>query len=652
MAASIAAPLAADFTVRRWTSVADYELAISHLADFDQVRSAFPVNSNGVPGGMYCIPTATANLFAYIAQHGYPGCAPGDLDWQSDANEGAATDFIATLAATFDTDPITGTKAVNSAPGVAVTLLQEVSLRFVSESEVWTPSNVVSQQEMTRQSIDERAIQTLIYGIYDILGTNECGETVIWRTGGHCLTLVGSSRLGDARSLTYHDPADANDGPDGQSWFTPVTKDVLWAENLVVYETVPLSCMFGRPQAMSRIMRNPDGAKLRLIDGRTSIRPASSCSWGTYTGPDGGGVVVATEMLGWGPVGGGSGEGDGETRASRGPTTLVGDPSDARLVVSPSGVPFFVVPGLEGGLFVEVRGTDGHALTRVPLENLGIPAIDDAVFVGDRTLVVRTGRLLRAIAGLDAGMPSAEEDDPFIAWGVEAPFDVARLVDSRRGQSIPGSPHSVLALSSDLRAAFEASGDPEAKPRVFPIPGDVPLSGDLVGETSVLPDSQGTLWFAQPGIPLVSALRGDGTVEVHPLPIADMKSLAIDDADNLLLVDGGVVRCFSQTAKGLVEKGANGSPFAGRAVGRGFTVARSSTNYEPRFHSGPEWRNLLDPETEARPGDLDGDGAVGPQDLATLLGAWGSAQGGGADIDGDGVVGPQDLAALLANWGS
>ncbi|MBL9147686.1 MAG: hypothetical protein JNM94_03245 [Phycisphaerae bacterium] len=47
--------------------------------------------------------------------------------------------------------------------------------------------------------------------------------------------------------------------------------------------------------------------------------------------------------------------------------------------------------------------------------------------------------------------------------------------------------------------------------------------------------------------------------------------------------------------------------------------------------------------------DLTGDGAVGADDLAALLGAWGGA--GGADLDGDGVVGPEDLGGLLGAWG-
>ena len=49
--------------------------------------------------------------------------------------------------------------------------------------------------------------------------------------------------------------------------------------------------------------------------------------------------------------------------------------------------------------------------------------------------------------------------------------------------------------------------------------------------------------------------------------------------------------------------------------------------------------------------DLDGDDAVGPSDLAILLGAWGPNPGSPADLSGDGVVGAADLALLLAGWG-
>ena len=51
-------------------------------------------------------------------------------------------------------------------------------------------------------------------------------------------------------------------------------------------------------------------------------------------------------------------------------------------------------------------------------------------------------------------------------------------------------------------------------------------------------------------------------------------------------------------------------------------------------------------------GDLNGDGVVGPADLAILLGTWGDCVNEcPADFNGDGTVGPADLAILLGNWG-
>ena len=51
------------------------------------------------------------------------------------------------------------------------------------------------------------------------------------------------------------------------------------------------------------------------------------------------------------------------------------------------------------------------------------------------------------------------------------------------------------------------------------------------------------------------------------------------------------------------------------------------------------------------PADFNGDGEVGAQDLAILLGAWGKASAT-YDLNGDGLVGAQDLAALLSSWGT
>jgi hypothetical protein len=59
----------------------------------------------------------------------------------------------------------------------------------------------------------------------------------------------------------------------------------------------------------------------------------------------------------------------------------------------------------------------------------------------------------------------------------------------------------------------------------------------------------------------------------------------------------------------------------------------------------------ITPGDGAPTGDLNGDGTVGPADLAILLGSWGPCDGCPADLDGDGIVDAADLAILLGNWG-
>jgi hypothetical protein len=54
------------------------------------------------------------------------------------------------------------------------------------------------------------------------------------------------------------------------------------------------------------------------------------------------------------------------------------------------------------------------------------------------------------------------------------------------------------------------------------------------------------------------------------------------------------------------------------------------------------------PQALASP-DINGDGAVGGPDLATLLGDWGTREAR-SDLDGEGTVGAADLAMLLGAW--
>lgn len=644
-AATVASTLSADFTTRRWTSETNYALTISHMTDFDQRRIGLPEASGGSPGGMYCAPTSGANLFAYIASHGY-SIDPGVADWEDPDYHHFITAFIEQMGDVMLTSATGGTAGPTAYPGFAAYLLSE-STAFRVEMEMWSPWNAVSLKELARAGIDDQALSFFAYGKYKEKGVNSCGETVIWRDGGHFMTFVGAERDGTTRTISYNDPDDSSNTSEQSDMdaIDVVDRNSPWIEDLVVSPSVIGSCLLPK-QAMSRI-GSASGDTHKFIDFRMTIRPRSGYSLGSYSGLAGGGVAIRTVAATYTP---------GELAHFEARTPAI-DPATANrpsIAVAPSGVPFLVVPGSNGGLFTEVRGPNGAMLVPVDLSELQLPSIDEAVFSGDRTLVVRAGRMLYAIAGLDDGITFEDGERPQVVWSVEVPFAVSKLVARYGGQSMhsQGMAHSVLAFSPDLRMAFETDGDPESQPRTVQIPSSLPLDLELsdLRDTSIVDDPFGGLWFAQKGAKEITALLPNGTVIVQPLPVESINGLAIDDRGAFLVVDGDLVRCFMPSPKGLVERGTEGSIFAGQRVGQGFTVARSTGNYEPRFHNHNGWREVEEPTT--RPGDLDGDGMVGPQDLAAVLGAWGAGNASAADIDGDGVVGPQDLAVVLANWGS
>jgi hypothetical protein len=70
---------------------------------------------------------------------------------------------------------------------------------------------------------------------------------------------------------------------------------------------------------------------------------------------------------------------------------------------------------------------------------------------------------------------------------------------------------------------------------------------------------------------------------------------------------------------------------------------------------GAEWQSF-DPATPGTsngniapcPGDVDGDGIVGVEDMLACIAGWGSPDG---DADGDGTTGVSDILLIISAWG-
>ena len=65
--------------------------------------------------------------------------------------------------------------------------------------------------------------------------------------------------------------------------------------------------------------------------------------------------------------------------------------------------------------------------------------------------------------------------------------------------------------------------------------------------------------------------------------------------------------------------------------------------------AGMAWY-FSDPEVVDVPGDLDGDGQVGVNDLLMVIAQWNCTGNCTADADGDGTVNVSDLLIVIANW--
>lgn len=86
-----------------------------------------------------------------------------------------------------------------------------------------------------------------------------------------------------------------------------------------------------------------------------------------------------------------------------------------------------------------------------------------------------------------------------------------------------------------------------------------------------------------------------------------------------------------------------------KSLGASVAVANAPLDIDGDMGITAKDAALFEGLLRARRSDIDGDGRVGPQDLALLLGSWGS-DNAAADVDLDGSVGASDLSAVLAAW--
>lgn len=615
VAATIASSLAsADVTVSYYNGAGDYHWKVTGMVDFDQRRDNC-CGHPGLPGdgSMYCVPTSTMNLFAYAANHGFPGFDPGPANWQSQANYDLATSRIAELGALMNCDASDGTSVSGWIDGSSAWIAAYGPPPGWAVQYFYTSSDYTVRAFKMAKIAAQGSILSWCYGRYHVV-TEIDGHPFVSRDGGHCVTLTEAFNDGNQAFFRYRDPADAaNDAV--QSTF--VSKEVSLTP--VTYATLPLS---GFTNTMTAIAYPSSDGLIRFIDSFMALRPAFGLAYATVGDNT---VIKKILPIAFGPSG-------PATLTLNGPLAGIAD------------------------IFHDADGDDAIVLEKVaagaPITAL--KRID--LLTGEETAIGSFNSLKRFTVGR-TGRIYAHDGSKIYCLKADGTLESAvSNVGSPTAMAYDDANDDLLILSVPQRKVTRLDKNLQVVSS-FIIPTNVAMSGD--GSVFVNP-FDGAVYFdtdASNAIHRLSGLSAPFTLTSLTIPgIVNPKGIAAGDDGALFISTGGVMKVARLTRSGgwAID---TSSPFNGTPASDRISMLRSRTNFDPAEHGGPAWSNIL-AENLLDIGvtvpdcltDLDGDNVTGAADLARLLGAWGTSDQN-SDVNGDGIVDANDLAQVLGAWG-
>jgi len=620
-AGAVAPAARANVTNASWIDVNNYHFRVIHMPDLDQRR--VPGDSVlGLPGNgsMYCVPTATMNLFIYAANHGFPDMLPGPGNYQTGLYNAASLN-IGVLGVGMSTDAVNGTGSQGWYDGAVNWLsLSDIHDKFTILQYTANGSYAPRTKDMALTAVGG-AIVAFAYGRYSNIGSYQ-SFTRVNRTGGHVVTLTRAfAESGEQPIIHLRDPADDPANTTQSTFVDRVTE--------VTNRTFAMGAGANPTLRTMAWLTDLGGGEttFRCIDEYVALKPKAGYAFSNPT------MTITLyrpfSLLG-GPV------------AVPAQIVLPGDGSVHDAISDPDQTGFALIRRLPSGAteLLHVVEADGSV---VPIAS--VPGAHALLFSRHRDLYVSTnGNIFAFDVNL---LPAVQK---YVAF---PPDPIHALAADESDDHIFGVSISDRMIFEYRKELGEAIGS-------WPIPTQVPMAGD--GSVVINP-LDGKLWMVSSAANAAYGLTLAGGVppQVETLllpagPEAPPTSISADDRGHLFIVKGGQVLEFMKTAAGGWVQ-VQDSEWSKFAVGPKFRVTRSQSNHDPSM-TGPAWNNI-DPGslTFAPPvpncdADLNGDGLINSTDLNIVLSAFGcEGQGCIGDVDGDDATNSTDLNLVLTQFG-
>jgi len=616
------APHADAETQGAYLNSSNYQYRVYGMPDFDQVRGAGPgVFQLPNSGYMYCAPTSTFNIAAYIANHGFPELTDiGAQNWQSQSLYNAVGLGILNMGNFMGTHPTDGTGGFGFHDGAREYVNARSEAFTVTHQ--YANNNFSPTQAVLTHAAVCGSLVSFGYGRYNVVGAFN-GVPIIDRDGGHVVTLSRSTQgFGDDRRLWVRDPADEQDNLTQQLTFSHREYGLL--HDRAVMTGTTLSTL----KIMTEIGVSPGaaGTSNRYIDGYIAVRPKMGYAL-----------------------------------------------TDDSTVVS------FVVQGLVGSFPVPPRmnfdlGAQAHDVIMNPDMTGLIVTLGENAETPIVCIDAATGGVKDLSADLDVFAPERVlfgrnrefyviEDDTLRCYNldIDPPVLEAEIVPPAPVNAIAYNDMTdeVVCLSSVEQALITYPSTLAGDGSVTPFPGAADLFDDASmaynpGEGTVLVHPGGGQPLVYQATPALGRGGGDYAFASISLPgVVDPSNVEADDSGMFYVMGENGAQGYARNDFGRFEPTAD-ALFNGVVSDGLFRLTHSRVNDSEV--PAEEQYNIL-PEELMKGGvvadcafDLNDDREVDSADIAALLATWGQL-GVRADADGNGVD-SRDLAGLLAAWGA